>query len=54
MNTAIALQRGYALNDVPDAELLAATRGLVGRSNQLLAALLAHLAEVDQFHDLHG
>jgi len=47
MNTAIALQRGYTLEDVPDAELLTATRGLVGRSNQLLAALLAHLAEVE-------
>jgi 5-methylcytosine-specific restriction endonuclease McrA len=30
-----------------DAELLLATRRLVGRSNQLLAALLAHLAEVE-------
>jgi|GEM_PF-752678 len=47
MNTAIVLQRGYALEDLPDAELLTATRGLVGRSNQLLAALLAHLAEVE-------
>src|SRR5262245_5934213 len=47
MNTATALQRGYALNDVSDSDLLAATRGLVGRSNQLLAALLAHLAEVE-------
>jgi 5-methylcytosine-specific restriction endonuclease McrA len=33
--------------ELSDAELLAATRGLVGRSNQLLAALLAHLGEVD-------
>jgi len=47
MITAMALQRGYALEDVSDAELLTATRGLVGRSNQLLAALLAHLAEVE-------
>ena len=47
MNTAIALQPGYALEDVSDADLLTATRGLVGRSNQLLAALLAHLAEVE-------
>jgi hypothetical protein len=30
-----------------DAELLTATRGLVGRSNQLLASLLAHLGEVE-------
>jgi hypothetical protein len=30
-----------------DAELLLATRRLVGRSNQLLAALLAHLAELE-------
>ena len=30
-----------------DAELLTATRRLVGRSNQLLASLLAHLAEVE-------
>jgi hypothetical protein len=30
-----------------DAELLLATRRLVGRSNQLLAALLAHLSEVE-------
>jgi hypothetical protein len=30
-----------------DADLLLATRRLVGRSNQLLAALLAHLAEVE-------
>jgi len=47
MNTAIALQPGYALENVSDADLLTATRGLVGRSNQLLAALLAHLAEVE-------
>jgi hypothetical protein len=30
-----------------DAELLANTRGLIGRSNQVLAALLAHLGEVE-------
>ena len=47
MNTAIALQRGYTLENVSDADLHAATRGLVGRSNQLLAALLAHLGEVE-------
>ncbi|MDQ2645263.1 MAG: hypothetical protein M3020_15710 [Myxococcota bacterium] len=33
--------------ELSDGELLAATRRLVGRSNQLLAALLAHLAEVE-------
>ena len=47
MEAAFSLQRGYALEDVSDTQLLAATRGLVGRSNQLLAALLAHLAEVE-------
>src|SRR5688572_6793777 len=36
-----------APTELSDAELLAATRGLVGRSNQLLASLLAHLAEVE-------
>ena len=33
--------------ELSDGELLAATRQLVGRSNQLLATLLAHLAEVE-------
>jgi hypothetical protein len=33
--------------ELSDAELLAATRRLVGRSNQLLASLLAHLAELE-------
>jgi hypothetical protein len=33
--------------ELSDAELLAATRSLAGRSNQLLAALLAHLGEVE-------
>jgi hypothetical protein len=36
-----------APTELSDAELLAATRGLVGRSNQLLASLLAHLGEVE-------
>jgi 5-methylcytosine-specific restriction endonuclease McrA len=36
-----------APTELADAELLAATRGLVGRSNQLLASLLAHLGEVE-------
>src|SRR5262245_40184309 len=35
------------LEQLSDSELLASTRGLVGKSNQLLAALLAHLAEVE-------
>jgi hypothetical protein len=35
------------ISALSDAELLANTRGLTGRSNQLLAALLAHLGEVD-------
>ena len=33
--------------ELSDTELLVATRRLVGRSNQLLAALLGHLAEVE-------
>jgi hypothetical protein len=36
------------LAHLSDRELLAKTRELVGRSNQLFAALLAHLAEVDE------
>src|SRR5687767_14917009 len=36
-----------APTELSDAELLSATRGLVGRSNQLLAELLAHLGEVE-------
>jgi hypothetical protein len=34
-------------SELTDSELLGATRRLVGRSNQLLATLLAHLAEVE-------
>ncbi|HEU5075042.1 MAG TPA: hypothetical protein VFU02_12720, partial [Polyangiaceae bacterium] len=37
----------YRLDQIADADLLASTQRLVGRSNQLLAALLAHLAEVE-------
>jgi hypothetical protein len=37
----------YAVEPLSDAELLAGTRGLVARSNQQLARLLAHLAEVE-------
>ncbi len=33
--------------ELSDGELLAATRRLIGRSNQLLASLLAHLGEVE-------
>jgi len=36
-----------SLVHLSDSELLAHTRGLVGKSNQLCAALLAHLAEVE-------
>ena len=35
------------LTHLSDGELLASTRCLVGKSNQILAALLAHLAEVE-------
>ncbi|HEU5075124.1 MAG TPA: hypothetical protein VFU02_13130, partial [Polyangiaceae bacterium] len=37
----------YRFDQVSDADLLTSTQRLVGRSNQLLAALLAHLAEVE-------
>jgi hypothetical protein len=37
----------YCLDQLPDEALLAGTRSLVGRSNQVVAALLAHLAEVE-------
>jgi len=37
----------YHLEQVSDADLLTTTRRLVGRSNELLASLLAHLAEVE-------
>ena len=47
MSAAIAVGNGYSLERVSDDDLLNATRGLVGRSNQLLAALIAHLAEVE-------
>jgi hypothetical protein len=45
-NTAAA-HDGGRLSDLSDGELLANTRMLVGRSNQLLAALLLHLGEVE-------
>jgi len=47
MNSAPRLAPGPSLDRLSDCELLTATRSLVGRSNQLLAALLAHLAEVE-------
>jgi hypothetical protein len=47
MNAARSLSRAISLEHLTDAELLAGTRRLVGRSNQLLAELLAHLGEVD-------
>ncbi|HEY8944140.1 MAG TPA: hypothetical protein VIM73_07755, partial [Polyangiaceae bacterium] len=37
----------YAVEHLSDTELIAGTRGLVARSNQHLARLLAHLAEVE-------
>jgi hypothetical protein len=36
-----------AISSLSDPELLANTRALIGRSNQVLAALLAHLGEVE-------
>src|SRR5687768_12815691 len=47
MNTAVSLTGDASPAELSDAELLAATRRLVGRSNQLLASLLAHLGEVE-------
>src|SRR5512134_282362 len=37
----------YSLDHLSNDDLLAGTRSQVGRSNQVLATLLAHLAEVD-------
>jgi hypothetical protein len=45
--TSLSATRNPSPADLSDAELLTATRRLVGRSNQLLAALLAHLSEVE-------
>jgi hypothetical protein len=45
--TSLSASRNPSPGELTDAELLTATRRLVGRSNQLLAALLAHLAEVE-------
>jgi hypothetical protein len=46
-NTAHSFPEASYAAQLSDAELLVATRRLVGRSNQLLAALLAHLAELE-------
>jgi hypothetical protein len=40
-------REGTLISQLSDAELLANTRGLIGRSNQVFAALLAHLGEVE-------
>src|SRR5688500_16329652 len=45
--TTTPLSSSAPLVGLSDAELLTATRRLVGRANQLLASLLAHLAEVE-------
>jgi hypothetical protein len=45
--TSLSASRNPSPGELSDAELLTATRSLVGRSNQLLAALLAHLGEVE-------
>jgi hypothetical protein len=45
--TSLSSNRNPSPDELSDAELLTATRRLVGRSNQLLAALLAHLGEVE-------
>jgi hypothetical protein len=46
-NAACSSSESASASDLSDADLLVATRLLVGRSNQLLAALLVHLAEVE-------
>jgi 5-methylcytosine-specific restriction endonuclease McrA len=38
---------GLCISELGDAELLSNTRALIGRSNQVFAALLAHLGEVE-------
>jgi 5-methylcytosine-specific restriction endonuclease McrA len=45
--TSIPARQNPLPGELSDAELLTATRSLVGRSNQLLGALLAHLGEVE-------
>ena len=39
--------RGHCVQAMSNNELITATRALVGRSNELSAKLIAHLAEVD-------
>jgi hypothetical protein len=46
-STEIPAREGTNICALSDAELLANTRGLIGRSNQVFAALLAHLGEVE-------
>ena len=46
-NMAFAKPERVSLEHLSDAELLTQTRSLVGRSNRLLAELLAHLGEVE-------
>lgn len=46
-NVARSLPQAISLSHLTDAEVLAGVRRLVGRSNQLLAELLAHLVEVE-------
>lgn len=48
LNVACSTVSAPSLAQVSDDELLAGTRRLVGRSNQLLAELLVHLGEVEQ------
>jgi hypothetical protein len=45
--TSLSSNRSPSPDELTDAELLTATRSLVGRSNQLLGALLSHLGEVE-------
>ena len=45
--TGLTPSSDYCLSGLHDHELLASTRRMVGRSNQVLAGLLAHLAEVE-------
>jgi hypothetical protein len=46
-STEVGRREGTSIRALSDAELLANTRGLIGRSNQVFAALLAHLGEVE-------
>ena len=46
-NVAFAMPEAVSLAELSDGELLAKTRALVGRSNRLLAELLAHLGELE-------